>query len=252
MLADGSDANTASLVAGYVTSIVNAYNASHSGQTNLQPVQAEIRLWFNPGLDSLKFTGPGVFVLVLSMNAPLIACLAMAKESETKTILQVYVSSISAIEFVLGKILAFTIVGLAETVPLLIALRVYFGDAFAGEPSSFFVATLLYCFCVAAFGVFVGAAIPSRAAALQAVSVGGFLLVFLMSGLIFPVDNIPWEIRWISNLVWGKHYISIVRDAYLAGGGWRANWLDILIIGFIGLVFTGLAWKNLEKMQVNA
>ena len=63
MLADGSDANTASLVAGYVTSIVNAYNASHSGQTNLQPVKAEIRLWFNPGLDSLKFTGPGVFVL---------------------------------------------------------------------------------------------------------------------------------------------------------------------------------------------
>jgi ABC-2 type transport system permease protein len=105
---------------------------------------------------------------------------------------------------------------------------------------------------VAAFGVFVGAAIPSRAAALQAVSAGGFLLVFLMSGLIFPVDNIPWEIRWISNLVWGKHYISIVRDAFLAGGGWRANWLDILIVGFIGVIFTGLAWKNLEKMQVNA
>ena len=73
-----------------------------------------------------------------------------------------------------------------------------------------------------------------------------------MSGLIFPVDNIPWQIRWISNLVWGKHYISISRDAFLAGGGWRANWLDLLIIGFIGLVFTGLAWKKLQKMQVNA
>src|SRR5258707_559991 len=53
-------------------------------------------------------------------------------------------------------------------------------------------------------------------------------------------------------LVWGKHYISISRHAFLAGGGWRANWLDVLIIGFIGLVFTGLAWKKLQKMQVNA
>src|SRR5258707_12528357 len=198
MLADGSDANTASLVAGYVTSIVNAYNASHSGETKLQPVQAEIRLWFNPGLDSLKFTGPGVFVLVMSMNAPLIACLAMAKESETKTILQVYASSISAIEFVLGKILAFTIVGLAETVPLLIALRVYFSDAFAGEPSSFFVATLLYCFCVAAFGVFVGAATPSRAAALQAVSAAGVLFGFFFSAVVFPVVKISWGYLWFS------------------------------------------------------
>src|SRR5258708_23121042 len=154
MLADGSDANTASLVAGYVRSIVNAYNASHSGQTNLQPVQAEIRLWFNPGLDSLKFTGPGVFVLVMSMNAPLIACLAMAKESETKTILQVYASSISAIEFVLGNILAFTIVGLAESVPLLISLTISSDAPLFFEPRSFFVATRLYCFCVAAFGVF--------------------------------------------------------------------------------------------------
>src|SRR5260370_18568554 len=104
MKADSTTANTASLVAGYVTSIVNAYNASHSGQTNLQPVRAEIRLWFNPGLDSLKFTGPGVFVLVISMKSPLIACLPLAKESEPKTILQGYASSISAIEFVLGKI----------------------------------------------------------------------------------------------------------------------------------------------------
>ncbi len=251
-LVDGSDSNTASLVAGYATAIVNAYNGIHSGATSPQPIQAEIRLWYNPGLSSKKYSGPGVFVLAMSMFAPLLASLAMAKEGEKKTILQVYVSSISAHEFLLGKILAFTFVGLAECVPLLVLLHFYFGLSFVGDPSSFFVATVLYSFCVASFGIMVGAAIPSRVAAMQMVALGGFLLVFLLSGLIFPIDNIPIQIRWISNLVWGKHYIYVVRDAFLQGGGWPSTWLEVLIIGFTGLVFYTLAWRTMRRMQVKA
>jgi ABC-2 type transport system permease protein len=174
----------------------------------------------------------------------------MAKEGEKKTILQVYVSSISAHEFLLGKILAFTLVGLAESIPLLVLLRTYFGLTFAGDPTPFLAATVLYAFCVAAFGIMVGAAIPSRVAAMQVVALGGFLLVFLLSGLIFPIDDIPAQIRWISDLVWGKHYIYVVRDAFLQGGGWRSTWMEILIIGFTGLVFYTLAWTNMRHMQV--
>ena len=55
---------------------------------------------------------------------------------------------------------------------------------------------------------------------MQAVALGGFLLVFMLSGLIFPIQNIPVQIRWISNFVWGRYYIEIVRDALLQGGGW--------------------------------
>lgn len=252
LLVDGSDANTASLVAGDADRIVRAYNEAAEGATKPQLIKAEIRLWYNPGLSSKKYTGPGVFVLALSMFPPLLASLAMAKEGEKKTILQVYVSNISAHEYLLGKIIAFTLVGLAECIPLLILLRTYFGLTFAGDPTSFLVATILYAFCVASFGVMVGAAIPSRVAAMQAVAVGGFLLVFLLSGLIFPIDNIPPQIRWISDFVWGKHYIYVVRDAFLQGGGWPSTWLEIVIIGFTGVVFYLLAWRTMRRMQVTA
>jgi ABC-2 type transport system permease protein len=252
LLVDGSDSNTASLVSGDADRIVRAYNAANTGASSPQPVQAEIRLWYNPGLSSKKYSGPGVFVLAMSMFAPLLASLAMAKEGEKKTILQVYVSSISAHEFLLGKIIAFTLVGLAECIPLLVLLRTYFGLTFAGDPSSFVVATVLYAFCVASFGTMVGAAIPSRVAAMQVVALGGFLLVFLLSGLIFPIDNIPPQIRWISDFVWGKHYIYVVRDAFLQGGGWPSTWLEIVIIGFTGLVFYMLAWRTMRRMQVKA
>jgi len=96
----------------------------------------------------------------------------------------------------------------------------------------------------------IGAAIPNQTAAMQAVAVGGFLLVFLFAGLIFPIQNIPVRLRWLSNFVWGRYYIEIVRDAMLQGGGWPAVWYKVPIIGVIGLVFYALAWLQIRRMQL--
>ena len=101
------------------------------------------------------------------MFPPLLATLAMAKEGEQKTILQDYVSSISAQEFLLGKILAFMVIAVAECLLGLLLLFTYFGLGLAGDPTAFIVATLLYAFCVASFGTMIGAAIPSQAAAMR-------------------------------------------------------------------------------------
>ena len=105
---------------------------------------------------------------------------------------------------------------------------------------------------MAAFGTLVGAAIPNQAAAVQAVALGGFLLSFLLSGLIFPVENIPDALRWISNLVQARYYVVVVRDAFLQGGGWPAVWWAVLAIGAIGGVFYVLAWRSMRRMQVKA
>src|SRR6185369_1416149 len=250
MLVDASDGNTAKLISGYGLQITRAFNRRQIGPARSEPVKAAVRLWFNPGRSSKKFYGPGIFVLGLSMFPPLLAALAMSKEGEQKTILQVYVSSISAHEFVLGKILAFMIVALAECVLGLALLFTYFGLSLAGDPTPFIVATILYAFCVSAFGVMVGSAIPHQAAAMQAVALGGFLLVFLLSGLLFPIENIPAGLRWLSRIVWGRYYIEVVRDALLQGGGWPATWYKVLIIGIIGTAFYFLAWFNMRRMQV--
>ena len=252
LLVDASDANTAKLTAGYADEITRAYNQRVAGNQGVALVQTAIRLWYNPGLSAKKFYGPGIFVLGLSMFPPLLAALAMAKEGELRTILQVYVSSISAHEFLLGKILAFMVVALAECVVMLFLLFTYFGLGLAGDPTPFIVATILYTFCVAAFGTMVGATIPSQVAAMQVVALGGFLLVFLLSGLIFPIENIPVGLRWISNFMWGRYYIEVVRDALLQGGGWPADWWKVSIIGVIGSVFYGVGWYSMRRMQLKA
>lgn len=252
IMMDASDANTAKLVAGAATQVTSAYNQQTATGTQAAPVKAAIRLWFNPGVSSKKFYGPGVFVLGISMFPPLLAALAMAKEGEQKTILQVYVSSISAHEFLLGKIIAFMAVALAEALVMASLLFTYFGLSFAGDPTPVIIATILYTFCVASFGTMIGVTIPNQAAALQAVALGGFLLVFLLSGLMFPIQNIPIGLRWISNFVWGRYYIEIVRDALLQGGGWPAVWYKVIIIGVIGTIFCWLAWRGMRRMQVKA
>jgi ABC-2 type transport system permease protein len=251
MLVDATDANTARLLQGYSAQVTQAFNRHIAGSGGTL-VDAQTRLWYNPGAESRKFYAPGMFVLGISMFPPLLAALAMSKEGEQKTILQVYVSSISAHEFLLGKILTFMIIALAEWVLCMISLSLAFGLGFAGDPTALLAATVLYAFCVASFGTLIGAAIPNRAAAIQAVALGGFLLVFLLSGLIFPVENIPASLRWLSNLIWGRYYIDILRDALLQGGGWPAHWHGVLMIGVIGVVFYTLAWLRMRRMQVSA
>lgn len=252
LIVDASDANTGRLVAGYANQIVSAHNRQTAQPAIQAPVQADIRLWYNPGRSSKRFYGPGIFVLALSIFPPLLAALSMAKEEDQKTILQVYVSNIPASEFLFGKVLAFMTVALGETVVMLALLFTYFELSFAGDPTPFLIATILYAFCVASFGAMIGSNIPNQAAAMQAVALGGFLFVFLLSGLIYPIENIPASLRWLSNFVWGRYYIEVVRDAFLQGGGWPAVWYKTLIIGVIGLVFFLLAWVGKRRMQLKA
>jgi ABC-2 type transport system permease protein len=176
----------------------------------------------------------------------------MSREGEQKTILQVYVSSISAHEFLLGKILAGMAIGLTQWLLAVGLMFTLFGLTFAGDPTPLVVGSVLFVFCMASFGSLVGAAIPNQAAAVQAVALGGFLLSFLLSGLIFPVENIPAALRWISNLVQARYYVVVVRDAFLQGGGWPAVWWAVLAIGGIGLAFYTLAWRSMRRMQVKA
>src|SRR5262249_29600090 len=231
VLVDATDGNTARLTRAGAGQITDAFARQVAPERARPSVVTATRLWFNPGRESKKFYGPGFMVLALSIFPPVLAALAMSREGEQKTILQVYVSSISAHEYLLGKILAGMATGLVQCLLSVGLMFTLFGLSFAGDPTPLAAGSVLYVFTVVAFGTLVGAAIPNQAAAVQAVSLGGFLLSFLLSGLIFPIENIPHGLRWISSLVQARYYVVVVRDAFLQGGGWPAVWWAVLAIG---------------------
>lgn len=252
-LMDAVDANTANTMRGQAVALTNAFAAQVSGAAATKPaIKAETRMWYNPGGSARKFIGPGAFAVVLALFPPLLAALAMSREGEQKTILQVYVSSISAHEFLLGKITAFFIIAVAEWVLALLVAFPLFDLKIAGDPTPLLVGTVLYLFCNACFGVMVGVSIPNQAAAIQAVAGVQFLLSFLLSGFIFPVSNIPAGIRWISAFVPARYFIELVRDAFVRGGGWPAVWHAPLMLALVGAFFFLKAWKKMRLMQVDA
>src|SRR5437879_13828807 len=105
------------------------------------------------------------------------------------------------------------VIGLTQWFVLMLLLFGYFGLGLAGDPTPFLIATVLYMFCVAAFGTMAGAALPEQASAMQAVSLFGFLLVFLLAGPVFAVLDLPLCIRWISTLLCVFYYIELVLPA---------------------------------------
>jgi ABC-2 type transport system permease protein len=252
-LIDATDANTANIMRGNASAITKAFQSQLAEAPATRPaVKAETRMWYNPGVESDKYTGPAVFAVVLALFPPLLAALATSREGEQKTILQVYVSSISAREFLLGKILAFFIIALAEWALALVLAIFYFDLSFAGDPTPLLVGTLFYLFCTVSFGVMVGAVIPNQATAIQAVAFFGFLLSFLLSGFVFPVSNIPGGIRWIAAFVPARYFIEIARDAFVRGGGWPAVWHAPLMLALMGGLFFLIAWRKLRHMQVKS
>jgi ABC-2 type transport system permease protein len=248
---DATDTNTANILRGNAEAINQAFSLKTATRGQARPaVRAETRLWFNPGADTDQYIGPGVIGVVLALFPPLLAALAMSRETEQKTILQVYVSSISAHEFIIGKTLAFFVIALAEWVLVVALGMALFGLRFAGDPTPFLVGTVVYLFCNVSFGTMAGAAIPDQASTIQVVALVCFMLSFLLSGFLFPLSNIPGGIRWIAYFVPARYYIEITRDAFLRGGSWAGVWQSEAALALLGLIFLSLAWKHMRRMQV--
>jgi ABC-2 type transport system permease protein len=237
---------------GKAAAITQSFSAEMEPVAARAAVRPEIRYWFNPGREDLKYFAPGVLAFGMTMFPTLLAALALSREGDLKTILQVYVSSITAFEYLLGKVIAYTIVAWAEWIGGMIVLLAGFGLSLAGDITPLLVTTFFYLLCTTCFGTMLGAAIPNQAAAIQAAQLGGFLTAFLLSGYVFPVENIPQPLRALTNFVPMRYYLEVVRDAFLRGGGWAGIWHAPVALALLSGFFFWRAWSVMKDMQVKA
>ncbi|MBE8965590.1 ABC transporter permease [Nostocales cyanobacterium LEGE 12452] len=249
-LIDGSDANTANIARGYAKAVTNAFVGNLHNQPPPVALDVRSRFWYNPGLKNLKYIGPGAIAIALTLFPPLLAGLATAREREQGTIVQVYASSLTSIEYLLGKATAYWLVGMVEVVLVNAIAQVIFGLRFVGDPTPLLVGSTLYIACGVFWGIFIGSNVQSQSVVIEAVNISAFLLSLLMSGFIYPIANIPFALRWISNIVPSRYYILLTRDAFVRGMGWSAIWYAVVALGLLAMIFFFLAWNKLQKMQV--
>lgn len=250
VLVDGTDANNARVIKNRIKAITQSFLQTEKLISSTIPITTQTRLWFNPGRQESLYIVPGVYALVLWVFPSLLSSIAMVREKEKGTILQVYASDMSAEEFILGKVLAYSIVGLGMTISTMGLGAAIFQMRLAGDPTPLLVSTPLYLATSVMFGTMLGARASNQTAAIQGVSLIGFLTAFLLSGFIYPLNNISFPLSLISNIVPARYFIVITRDAYVRGVGWSGVWFSLLMIVGLGLLLFNVACKSLSQMQL--
>jgi ABC-2 type transport system permease protein len=250
VLIDGTDVNNARVIQNSIQAVTRFFVQTSGLQTTPPRIRPRTRIWFNPGRQESLYIVPGTCAVILWIYPSLLAAIAMVREKELGTIVQVYASSLSAVELLLGKALAYVLVGLCEAVAVVGLSMMLFGLRFAGDPTPFLLATPLFIAVATFFGLMIGTRASNQNAAVQAVATIGFLTAFLLSGFIYPLSNIPFPLSAVSNVVPARYYIPIIRDAFVRGTGWVGVWSHGFVLLLLGLLLFNGARRNLSKMQM--
>ena len=249
VLIDGTDANAATGLKNVAKSLNQAFLDRHPVGSQTLLVRICTRLWYNPGRSSRRFFGSGTLGLVLILFPSLLGALTVAREHELGTLIQVYASTLSASQWLIGKALPCIAVGLVE-LGLCFALGLFvFEYRLPSDPTPLLVASVLYVTAGVFFGVMVGNMTESQSAAIQAVQLGAFLISMLLSGFLVPVSNIPPELRWVAMLLPARHYIDVVRDALLRDGGWATAAFSIVALAVLTMFFFNMSFRRMRRMQ---
>lgn len=250
-LVDGTDVNNARVIQNSLRATTRFFLRSSNllPPTARSPITAEVRLWFNPGRREALYIVPGIFGVILWVFPSMLSSIALVREKEQGTIVQVYASDLSATEWLLGKELAYLIVALGEALVVMTVATVLFGLRLRGDPSVLLVGLVLYLATAVAFGLLVGARAGNQTGAVQGTAIAGFLTALLLSGFIYRLENIPFPLSLVSNIIPARYFILITRDAFVRGTGWLGVWFAPVAIALIGGFCLRVAIRILHRMQ---
>lgn len=202
------------------------------------PIRFDTRVLYNPTLQTSYFMVPGVMAMLLMINSLILTSMSITREKELGTFEMLISAPVSATEVILGKTLPYVALGMT-TVPLVLAVAVFgFGVPVRGSLLVLAIAALAYV-CTA---VAIGTLISTFAKNQQQSMLGGFLFLFpaiLLSGLMFPIENMPDVLKWMSDLNPVTHFLALLRNIMLKGGelDFAMQHIGILVLMAVVSVF---------------
>ena len=254
-LVDAANANTASTAIGYLESVADRVTRQirEELQHNLRPdvtlpqVVPEPRLWFNPELKSATFLVPGLIGMIMMLSAVIATSLSIVREKERETMEQLQVSPIRPEELILGKTLPYVAIGIISMTLILVLAYVLFGVQVRGSFVLLAGATLLFLFAALGLGVFISSVTRSQQVAFQAAILSSLLPSVILSGLIFPIHNMPLPIQALTFLVIPRYFVATLRGIILKGAGLGELWPQLVGLLVLGVLFNLLAAHMTRK-----
>lgn len=211
-----------------------------SGETALNPIDLRVRAWFNPGLKPRVDLIPGLISMVLAFPALSVA-LTLAHEREHGTLEQLMATPIGRAELLLGKLVPYLLVGLANVIFIPALALLWFRVPFNGNFLLFFALSAVFLFSILSLGVLVGVFMRTQAAALALSFLVLFFPGFFLTGIFFPLASMPEAARLEALGLPGTHYAIITRGVFLPGVGLSVLWPYAVMMLFLGAAFTAVA-----------
>jgi ABC-2 type transport system permease protein len=248
---DAADANTASVTGGYLDALADRANREEAARSRIRPppmVRLEPRIWFNPDLISARFLVPGLMGMLLMISATIATALSIVREKERMTIEQVAVSAVRPLELLLGKTLPYLLIGLMTAGLVLAAARVLFGVTVAGSWILLGGTTFVFLFAGLGLGLLISSLTRSQQMAFQVAILTSLLPSILLSGMVFPIRNMPLPVQALTTLVVPRYYVEALRGIMLKDASWTTVAPNLAAMAALGLLFTGLAARKLRRL----
>lgn len=251
---DGSDSNTASIARGYAESVIRGYDYSlrveaqnrRAGMRVSRAVDPRIRIWYNSTLESKNYVVPGLIAVILMIISALLTSLTIAREWESGTMEQLLSTPVRPAEIVIGKMLAFFVVGAIDTAVAVLVGVFVFDVPLRGNVLVLAIMSCIFLTGALFWGILISAIAKTQLLAFQMGILSSFLPAFLLSGFIYAIENMPGVIQVISYIVPARYFITVLKGVFLKGAGIDVLWPQALLLVVYAVVVFLAATRKLK------
>jgi ABC-2 type transport system permease protein len=256
LIVDGSDASSANVALGYASSVAREFSVAvqdqrlHAagapavavGQAVLVP-----RVFYNPDLKSRWFYVPAVLAMILMVMTMLLSAMGVVREKEIGTMEQLIVTPIRPWQLLVGKLLPFALIGVFQMI-LASAVTVFgFGVPLRGSFPLLLGLTTLFILSTLGLGLFVSTLVQNQQQAMMGAVFGFMVPMIYLSGLIFPIANMPPLIQAVTYAIPLRYYAEIIRGVFLRGSGMAVLWPEALTLLLMGIAILTVAALRFRK-----
>lgn len=249
-IVNGTDANTARLLEGYLLGVWTGWLKREMIDQNIQlsmPISQEIRVWFNPALITKDYLVPGIIVINMTVVGALLTSLVVAREWERGTMEAMLATPLTKLEHFVGKLLPYFILGMGGMIFSFLLAVFLFKVPFRGSFWMLILSSVFFLLAVLGIGVLISNISRNSFVASMVAIVTSYLPAFMLSGFIFDIQSMPVAIQFLTFFFPARYFVSILQTLFLAGNVWSVLSWNLLVLFFFGVVVVGLcyiSWKR--------
>jgi ABC-2 type transport system permease protein len=247
LITDASDANSAQLAQSYLQGVLSGYFRSLNKAATLPwTIDVKSRMFFNEEMKGVYMFVPGLMALILMLISALMTSVTITREKELGTMELLLASPLKPREIILGKVTPYVVLSFVNALTIILLGFLVFGVPVVGSIWLLMGECMLYIILALSLGVLISTIASTQQMAMVFSMLGLMLPTILLSGFIFPIDNMPAPLQWFSTLMPARWFIVIIKHVMLKGTGIGFVWKETLILTGMAALFIMAAIRRFQ------